>query len=47
MLILHNRVQRDRPNGEKNFCPSFVVGERSRNIFKRIIRRIKIRLRIM
>jgi hypothetical protein len=47
MLILLNREQREKPNGEKNFCPTFVVGVRSRNIFKRFFRWIKIRLRIM
>lgn len=47
MMVLHNREQKERPNGEKNFCPSFVVGVRSRNIFKRFIRRFKIRFRIM
>ena len=43
MMVLWNRDQKSKPNGERNFCPSFVIGKRSRNIFKRIARWFRIR----
>ena len=43
MMVLNNRNQRGKPNGEKNFCPTFIIGVRSRNIFKRIARWLRIR----